>query len=56
MPRGNKEAQKGNFYVHDSLNHVKKNIYQKRLVSSRDLGAFYHAAISGASYEYRDKD
>lgn len=37
------------FYVHDSVNHVRKGHIKKRVMTSRDLGAHFHSVVSGAS-------
>lgn len=41
------------FYVHDSVNHVRKDVVKKRLLTSRDLGSKFHAMVYGAAYRYQ---
>lgn len=43
------------FYVHDSLNHVRKDIIKKRVLTSRDLASKYYAGTSGTSYRYKEE-
>jgi len=50
---GKKEGSK--FYVHDSLNHVQKDVVKKRILTSRDLASKYYVSTSGASYRYSDQ-
>lgn len=44
------------FYVHDSLNHVRKDVVKKRLLTSRDLASKYYPAVSGFSYRFQRKE
>ena len=46
------KIKNSSFYVHDSLNHVRKGQVKKRVLTSRDLGQYFHAVVSGANYEY----
>ena len=44
------------FYVHDSVNHVRKDVVKKRLLTSRDIGSKFHAMVYGAMYRYQTED
>lgn len=42
------------FYIHDSVNHVRKDQVKKKMFSNRDLGSKIFSAPAGASYRFND--
>lgn len=44
------------FYVHDSVANVRRDLYEKRYVMSRDVGSKYYPMVEGASYRYQVND
>lgn len=44
------------FYVHDSVANVRRDLYEKRYVMSRDVGSKYYPMVEGASYRYQVAD
>jgi len=44
------------FYVHDSVAHVRRDLVQKRYLMSRDAGGKYYPMVEGASYRYQTTD
>lgn len=40
------------FYVHDSVAHVRRDLHEKRYLMSRDVGSKYYPMVEGASYRF----
>lgn len=58
-PRVNARGAKylgSQFYVHDSMAHVRRDLNEKRYLMSRDVGSKYYPMVEGASYRFQIKD